>query len=69
MTDNQEHPINMITLDELCKQYLIDVAAPTNAKYNSYFNWATRAVTELEWDVLQKFRQVDRKSTRLNSSH
>jgi len=53
-----EHNLNMITLDELCRQYMIDINAPTNSGYNSYFNWATRAVTELEWDVLQKFRQV-----------
>lgn len=47
-----------ITLDEIVKQYSIDVGDPNNNKYNSYFNWAQRALTELEWDILQKFKYV-----------
>lgn len=58
MASQQEHNLNVISLDELVKNYLIDVGAPNNAKYNQYFVWAGRAVDELNWDVMRKFKQV-----------
>lgn len=50
------HNTQYITLDELVKQYLIDIGAPNNNMYNSFFTWATRGLEDLNWDVLKQFK-------------
>ena len=44
-----------ITLDEVVKQYLIDIDAVDTKNYNRAINHAMRGYNELEWDVLKKF--------------
>jgi len=44
-----------ITLDEVVKQYLIDIDAVDTKNYNRAIAHAMRGYNELEWDVLKKF--------------